>query len=1015
PTQLSGGTINKTVVIKDIINGSMVLDASGNSIGRGFKVEILDDGQIMTYEQFVAAKGEDAAQKAGVDYLFTFGVRLGYEIKEVLVNFKNTNLEQMQAKLVSYGDGRYWWRYGMLINENGQWENPRFGLALFGEAYEVNVVIEEKDGGTTVKVVKPGTTETHDKGSIEITVGHVTNKATGKYSITDRNTPDKGDMVVFSLKPSEGCYIDLSDANIDSNVKIYFMNGTTKQYLTHIGKDDAWNPANYEYKFTDGFFSFVMPNGIVYVEANFLDKPNVVVTSTIDGKQTVKIYKEQEDGSKEESSVSEVFTLSENRRVANGEEFTVKLTDEALSEGWRFFDDPDDQLDIPVNLFGIDGANKDDMIDDIKASLLANNYKSFTVKIRGLIPGTKPEEPGIFGITEVTLKRFGTQVTYEIIGDTKDDAEKAGCSITGTGYADQGDTVKVSVSEADATDKTPAYGFDSDSLVMEITITGDNNSERIVGLAAKANNDGTFSFTVPKDLNLDAAKNEKIASMKVTGEFVPGKKNGTKLTIGTGIAVTILNQTSASDIKDGRTIAVNGLTVESANAVTAKTEAFAGFSSGNFGFAGAISVQVGNVKASSTISKGFTPDSITIGTGELNVTSTSQESVTVNADSTGSKASGGKNVGVGAAVATDVFNGNVESTIKDGAKIVNKTDGSGDKTTISAITVSADQNRDENVSSKAGAAGGKSFVPDVTVAFTYANASATFGKGHDTSKLNADTVSVLATAALSRALTADAAAEGESVGLGGSFSVSVIKDSTKSKLSRNVNATNVYVRAKEKSTVTSNAKAGAQGATSPSRSGKTESSDDEGPDQQAAGIIGGAAGLGGNGVNGAELNQQKAETPEGTITVAAAFVLNIQKSYIESFISEGTDITASGDVVVESLALLDTRVNANGSATKSKNGIGVAVAVNAVNYENLAHIDKSKVEAGNLTVTAGVIQPDRPVPQPSVPENNPEDDNYLVSIVKEWIKDLSKKLVEEAGLSKTLAGYMEDILNTIIE
>ncbi|MCF0142287.1 MAG: hypothetical protein HUJ75_02805, partial [Parasporobacterium sp.] len=996
PIQINGGTVNDTVKIIDIINGSVI----GNT-GKGYKVEILDDGNIKDYDTFVADhdNNDKNAQKVGVDYLFSFGVRLGYKIDTVFINFKNTALEEMQVELIEYDEnGRYWWRYGMLINpETKQWEKPRYGLAMFGEAFEVNVIMKAVDGGATLRVVAPNETEASKKGSAEVSVGHIINKATGKYSITDRNTPDKGDMVVFTLNAAEGCFIDISDATkAQANVKIYYKDGNTDKAFTYIDENTAWDFTKNQYKFKDGYFTFVMPDAFVYIEANFQEKTNNVKYDSI------KVTKTKEDGSTEEIKTNKddkdglhtYIKLSDTKKVANGEKYTVSLLDKAINEGWRF----DDDANKAVTVSGIDNTNKAAIENEIKTSLAANNYRSFTVTLQGLT--------GDF-FFEANLRLAKNKVEYEIA----EDAEKAGCKIEGTKFADPGDKVTVTVTEADATDDTPAYGFDGDTLMMVITIKDNTGAERGVGLAATANRDGSYYFTVPKDL-LDSNLAEEITSIKVTGEFAEGKKNGTRLNVGTGIAVTVLNQTSRSDIKENRTIAVKSLTVDSSNTVTAKNEAFAGFSSGNFGIAGAISVLVGNAKASSTIVKGNSNDSITIGAGDVNVTSKSQETVTVTADSTGSKTDKtGKGTGVGAAIAVDVFSGTVDSEIEDGTKLINK-----DSTSATSVTVSADQTRKETITAKAGASGGTSVVPVVAVAVTTAKSSAVFGKGHDTSKLSVGTVSVLATANLTRSLTADASASGDSVGVGGSFSVSVINDVTRSRLSRNLTvAKNVTVRSKEKSTVTSNAKAGAQGSKSAKKTGKSEDSDGDGPDKQAASLLQGAAGLGGSSINKADQAKQKSETTEGSISVAAAFVLNIQKSYVESFISEGVEIASTGDVSVESLAQIDSRINANGSATKSKNGVGVAVAINIINYENLAYIEKAKISAKNLKVYAGVIQPDKPKKQEDVKDDDEEEENYLVEIIKGWIESLTKTLIEKAGLSKTIANIIKDALNMVVE
>ena len=91
-------------------------------------------------------------------------------------------------------------------------------------------------------------------------------------------------------------------------------------------------------------------------------------------------------------------------------------------------------------------------------------------------------------------------------------------------------------------------------------------------------------------------------------------------------------------------------------------------------------------------------------------------------------------------------------------------------------------------------------------------------------------------------------------------------------------------------------------------------------------------------------------TTEGTITVAAGLALNIQKIVTGAYVDDGLLIVATGEdtvndddtitrdgiVEVQSLALNDSTVVANGSASQGKVGVGVAVAINIVNYTNEA-------------------------------------------------------------------------------
>ena len=88
-------------------------------------------------------------------------------------------------------------------------------------------------------------------------------------------------------------------------------------------------------------------------------------------------------------------------------------------------------------------------------------------------------------------------------------------------------------------------------------------------------------------------------------------------------------------------------------------------------------------------------------------------------------------------------------------------------------------------------------------------------------------------------------------------------------------------------------------------------------------------------VNGAANSRQGASTSEGSIDIAAAFTLNVQKIRAEAIIDGDLTVTAAvpegeegGDITVQSLAMNEAIISANGSASNGKIGVGVAVAIN---------------------------------------------------------------------------------------
>ena len=292
-----------------------------------------------------------------------------------------------------------------------------------------------------------------------------------------------------------------------------------------------------------------------------------------------------------------------------------------------------------------------------------------------------------------------------------------------------------------------------------------------------------------------------------------------------------------------------------------------------------------------------------------------------------------------------------------------------------------------------------------------------WGKGTGT-LVTAGNADVTADSDVYRQLAANAAAAGDSVGAGGSFTVSVLNDSTKSRLSRNVKAKNVSVITKAKNRVKATSRASASGAASKksgssgSGGGDSGSTDGEsGADKQSDGILGSAGKLAGHvGTGGtspsamsrASGNRQSASTTEGGIEIAAALALNIQSIKAEALIDDGISVTAEGgendgNVVVRTLTYNESKITANGSASKGKIGVGVAVAINVVDYDSLAAVGDSDIAASTLTVEAGMIpETTAPASQAAVPAKSK---GWLMDLLETALQDLILDLAAQAGLS----------------
>ncbi|NCB91906.1 MAG: hypothetical protein EOM40_04945, partial [Clostridia bacterium] len=218
-----------------------------------------------------------------------------------------------------------------------------------------------------------------------------------------------------------------------------------------------------------------------------------------------------------------------------------------------------------------------------------------------------------------------------------------------------------------------------------------------------------------------------------------------------------------------------------------------------------------------------------------------------------------------------------------------------------------------------------------------------------------------------------------------------------------------------KSTLKSTSRAGANGATaSPSQGGTiTSGTQDPDPhpagsergqsDQQADRSIQGAGKIAGsNGssnvnpgtISNLSGNRQTAQTSEGNIQIAAAFNLNIMKNIAAAYITGNLVIEAVKDLIITSVNLTEAKIYANASATQSKIGVGAAVAINIVTYENLAYVDQAKVKAENLTIKATM-----PEAAATTTPSAPVQENIVRDTVEKVIKDALNELTEQMGLS----------------
>ena len=535
-----------------------------------------------------------------------------------------------------------------------------------------------------------------------------------------------------------------------------------------------------------------------------------------------------------------------------------------------------------------------------------------------------------------------------------------------------------------------------------------------------------------------------------------------KNAFGIGISVVYYHHDNTAAIRKG-SISADNMTVK---AETGRSVSSAISKAGHVpsdiagvGLGGAITVQVASDNTAATLGKDA---DYTIGNGNIFVIAEADHTYITVADASGKRATKSISVpvtgfqlpitqenynkdgtGVGAGIAVFVGGGDVTAQVEDGVVFLTV-----DGVNADSVMVSADRQTAETVVSYAGAGGGKAVAPVIATVISGYSAESSLGFGTQSVDYYNGTVDVTAQNQVIRKIKADAAAVGVSAGLGGSFVVAVINDSSNASLKRNASAVNIHVLAKGISRFTADSKAGATGANpaqvtdssvaaggaassvissiknmvTGSDSQKAEASqggdaanivkqNQKGEaDQIADRNIGAGKDLSSgvnsknvneNKVNGLTQNRQTAQTPEGNVQVAAAFVVNVMQHIVAALVGDGLTLTAraiagteeSGSFAVEAVNDTDAVITANASATKSDIGVGVAAAVNVVTFENKAVLGDSRVTAKKLTISADTLEAAEAETLEEILASlinflaNTSENNILVTVLEEQLKE----------------------------
>ena len=452
--------------------------------------------------------------------------------------------------------------------------------------------------------------------------------------------------------------------------------------------------------------------------------------------------------------------------------------------------------------------------------------------------------------------------------------------------------------------------------------------------------------------------------------------SGTGTSAGVGAGVNVVNSSNLAYIENAH-IEANGLTVsaktggyeesitktENGQTTTVKTtynnksdvSSVAGFNSGNFGFGGAVSVNVVNDVTKAYISGA----SINIGNnGNITIKAESESDAGTSAGSTTSDDESAKSVGVGTAIAVSVVSHTTSAELGETALVK----GNNSSGTIGSLTIDASSKGAIEASAIAGAAGGKAVVPVVAVNIvnttTKARAARNANAANNIIALVGD-LTVHAKSEKKRKTTANGKAAGSSAGFGGAITVAAGHMRQYAYMERKISsARNIQVTVESGNSSETVSIASANGA--PANEDDSSGSDDSDPASKKtpdalvnnALAAGKKTGGGTGSITGtSSKTPQSAETADGKVMAAAAIAVDVWNDTTEAKVT--ADTTSTGKLTVEAKAANSVKVVSNASAALSKNGVGVSVAILAGNLLNRAIIT-GKHTSGSFEIHAGM-------------------------------------------------------------
>ena len=795
-------------------------------------------------------------------------------------------------------------------------------------------------------------------------------KGHGDVTIKDSKLK-AGDKATLTLKADAG----------------YVANGVTVEYF---------EPGRFTWKKLDADKIILDPGK---GEATFV-MPQTSDAETSHIRITPSFSKKDIELGKENNSKDFVFSESDNHSYVNGT-VTVSPSRDKIKAGYK--------------VTGVTVKNSNGMTQTFKGD-------TFTIGEDWVVDSNK--------YLEVSVQM--ARKTVRVADATLENGKLTAVS----GYADAGDKVYVKP-EADE-----GYRVKTGTFKAQI-LTGSQSRQVVI----RKDKEGNYVFTMPSGV-------DKNTVVTLQCEFEPGSDE-VETSVGAGLAVAVLLSENEVGIKGGTVSAGKGYSLIGLSVGgKATAEALGGYSAGNLGVAGALGVQVTRVDNTVAIRKDV-DGSITLGSGGFFMLSKGKTDTKLTANAAGKKASPeAKGTGVGAGIAVAVTNMNTLGIIEDGVRLVGYKDPKNAKAdfalpSVKLLNINVGQKYKDEETARAGAAGGTAWVPVAAVDVANISGRAYMGR-LDVAQLlkdipaknrNSDAykqyqsgvlpvsgkVKIKAAVAAAKAeynhnVTADASSRGGSAAVGGAFAVTWTSDTAEATLNQSLSgAKEVQVSSSAGSAVHAVAKSAVSGGVK-SKKGDADKQGDK-LLGSAGNIAGKYGGMNANKIKNDANGRQKAETAENSVAAAGAFVLNVQKGSSKAELLGDTGVVTKGKLTVNAQNRTAAVLKADASATKSTTGVGVGVAINIVDMDNIARIGSGYIEASELNVSANIADVPGRVTTLTVYTNTDtvkaalksQIEQGIISLVREKLGSPWDSIVEKGAVAKVIGTMAATTADTLLK